>query len=307
MTKNSERLVLVLVGLPARGKSFLGRKLTGFLNWHGVPCKVFNVGKYRRQVADPNESSSDFFDASNRHASALREKAAELALQDMLRWLDNGECEEEDDETEYDDEEDGGAAAFGNTRSSTMNPECLKSERYNKGNTNSYLKKIMSVPDIVTSQQLLKRERIAIFDATNSTDKRRQWILDMCTNPDKRPDKPTGCVFIESICDDQELLTENYLDKIANSPDYTGMSQEDALIDLRKRVQKYEDQYETIADDQLSYIKVFNLSSKIMANQIYGRMSKVIMPACKCPRMKWLRRVLFSLPTDPQSYPVSHT
>ena len=50
LTKNCERLVLVLVGLPARGKSFLGRKLSGFLTWHGIPAKVFNVGKYRRQV-----------------------------------------------------------------------------------------------------------------------------------------------------------------------------------------------------------------------------------------------------------------
>jgi 6-phosphofructo-2-kinase len=44
-------------------------------------------------------------------------------------------------------------------------------------------------------------------------------------------------------------------------------------------VKKYEEAYETIADDSLSYIKIFNLSTKLLVNHIYGRMSKVIVPA----------------------------
>lgn len=51
------------------------------------------------------------------------------------------------------------------------------------------------------------------------------------------------------------------------------MSQEEALADLRQRVRKYEEQYETIQDDSLSYIKVYNLSTKILMNHIYGRLS----------------------------------
>jgi len=49
------------------------------------------------------------------------------------------------------------------------------------------------------------------------------------------------------------------------------MSFDDAIVDLRMRVQKYEEQYETVDDDEVSYIKVFNLSSKVLANNIYGR------------------------------------
>lgn len=86
-------------------------------------------------------------------------------------------------------------------------------------------------------------------------------------------------VFVESICDDNELLEENYRFKISNSPDYNGMDPEEALADIKARVKKYEDQYETIDDDSQSYIKIFNLSTKIMVNHIYGRMSKLIMPA----------------------------
>ena len=36
--------------------------------------------------------------------------------------------------------------------------------------------------------------------------------------------------------------------------------------------------YETLDDDDSSYIKVYNLSSKIMANNIFGRTSKTIIP-----------------------------
>ena len=290
LTKNCERLVLVLVGLPARGKSFLGRKLTGFLNWHGIPARVFNVGKYRRQVvegssSEKNGGDADFFDASNHQAALLREQAAELALLDMLQWLDN-----EHDEDEYDDDDTDDMNSSSRRAFSQMNPECLKSERYTRHDflNNEEMKSIPlqfsrnGCDHAYTNQQKAKakrQERIAIFDATNSTDKRREWILDMCTNPLRRPDKPTGCVFIESICDDEEMLLENLKDKIANSPDYDGMNPVEAMLDIQARVQKYEAQYETIADDRLSYIKVFNLSTKMMVNHIYGRMSKIIMPA----------------------------
>lgn len=266
--------MVVLVGLPARGKSFVARKLQNFMTWRGTQCRIFNVGKYRREVTA--ESTTDgggggglcdanFFDAKNEKAAALREKAAELALVDMLQWLDQDESEDEDDQYQS---------------CSIRSPEFLESERYqlhddismNRWNTESFSN---------ASSDMLRKSggRIAIFDATNSTNKRRQWLLDMCTNPEKRPGKPTGCFFLESICDDEEWLDENFKTKISCSPDYKGMSEDDALADLKMRVAKYEEQYETVDDDRLSYIKIFNLSSKIMVNHCYGRMSKIIVPA----------------------------
>mmetsp|Transcript_13031 Transcript_13031/g.30419 ORF Transcript_13031/g.30419 Transcript_13031/m.30419 type:complete len:604 (+) Transcript_13031:266-2077(+) len=243
LTKNSTRLVIVLVGLPARGKSFVARKLLSFVEWHGSHCKIFNVGRYRRK-ASGGACDANFFAADNKGAAALREEVAELALRDMLRWID-GE-EEPDNERQ------------GRHHSSSSRSEHSRSSDSADGDY---------------------RDRIAIFDATNSTDKRRRWILEECTNPAKRPGKPTGVVFVESICDDEELLLENFRFKTSNSPDYVGMSEKEAIEDLRKRVRKYEEQYETIKDDSLSYIKIFNLSTKLLVNHIYGRMSKVIVPA----------------------------
>ena len=122
------------------------------------------------------------------------------------------------------------------------------------------------------------KDKVAIFDATNSTAARRQWVLEECTS-NREGKLPIGVVFVESICDDAELLEQNYRFKISNSPDYQGVPEEEALADLRERVTKYEEQYEPIADDSQSYIKIFNLSTKIMVNHIYGRMSKLIVPA----------------------------
>eukprot|EP00531_Pseudo-nitzschia_arenysensis_P017909 CAMPEP_0116115350 /NCGR_PEP_ID=MMETSP0329-20121206/460_1 /TAXON_ID=697910 /ORGANISM="Pseudo-nitzschia arenysensis, Strain B593" /LENGTH=599 /DNA_ID=CAMNT_0003608777 /DNA_START=140 /DNA_END=1940 /DNA_ORIENTATION=- len=242
LTKNSTRLVIVLVGLPARGKSFVARKLLSFLEWQGCLCKIFNVGRYRRK-ASGGACDANFFSADNKNGAAIREQVAELALRDMLRWID-GEEEEDAD---------------------------------GKQNVNSSGRSVTSKGSNATFHE--HRDRIAIFDATNSTDKRRRWVLEECTNPAKRPGKPTGVVFVESICDDEELLLENFRFKVSNSPDYKDMDEAEAIRDLKKRVKKYEEQYETITDDSLSYIKIFNLSTKLLVNHIYGRMSKVIVPA----------------------------
>ena len=67
--------------------------------------------------------------------------------------------------------------------------------------------------------------------------------------------------------------------KISVSPDYKGMPEEEAMADVRDRVRKYEEAYETLDDDSLSYIKLFNFSSKLLANQIYGHMSRAVVPA----------------------------
>ncbi|TNN35651.1 6-phosphofructo-2-kinase/fructose-2,6-bisphosphatase [Liparis tanakae] len=42
--------MIVMVGLPARGKTYISKKLTRYLNWIGVTTKVFNVGQYRRDA-----------------------------------------------------------------------------------------------------------------------------------------------------------------------------------------------------------------------------------------------------------------
>ncbi|KAG8196323.1 hypothetical protein JTE90_013808 [Oedothorax gibbosus] len=80
--------VIAMVGLPARGKTYIAKKLTRYLNWIGVVTKVFNVGEYRRKATEAYRNHN-FFDPGNKEATAVRNKCAMDALDDMCRWLQN--------------------------------------------------------------------------------------------------------------------------------------------------------------------------------------------------------------------------
>jgi predicted kinase len=107
---------------------------------------------------------------------------------------------------------------------------------------------------------------VGVFDATNSTRERRNWIQEYV----KARANKYQVVFVEVICDDPEVVETNMRNKVVNSPDFAGLTMEEALQDLRLRMQKYQDVYETIDDDSTSYIKLYNMSSKVLVNRIYG-------------------------------------
>ncbi|XP_054114402.1 6-phosphofructo-2-kinase/fructose-2,6-bisphosphatase 3 isoform X4 [Callithrix jacchus] len=78
--------VIVMVGLPARGKTYISKKLTRYLNWIGVPTKVFNVGEYRREAVK-HYSSYSFFRPDNEEAMRVRKQCALAALRDVKSYL----------------------------------------------------------------------------------------------------------------------------------------------------------------------------------------------------------------------------
>ncbi|XP_047281300.1 6-phosphofructo-2-kinase/fructose-2,6-bisphosphatase 3 isoform X5 [Homo sapiens] len=78
--------VIVMVGLPARGKTYISKKLTRYLNWIGVPTKVFNVGEYRREAVK-QYSSYNFFRPDNEEAMKVRKQCALAALRDVKSYL----------------------------------------------------------------------------------------------------------------------------------------------------------------------------------------------------------------------------
>lgn len=110
------KLVIVMVGLPARGKSYITNKLTRYLNWLQHDCRVFNVGNTRRmdkenvlgpaqkplpdtntplpQARSPETKASshmaDFFNPENKASTELREKWAMDTLDNLLTWVLEG-------------------------------------------------------------------------------------------------------------------------------------------------------------------------------------------------------------------------
>jgi broad specificity phosphatase PhoE/predicted kinase len=80
---------LVMVGLPARGKTFVARKIVRYLNWLGHPTRLFNVGNYRREHVGSRQAHG-FFDPTNTDGVRQRTEMAMLALNDMLHWFATG-------------------------------------------------------------------------------------------------------------------------------------------------------------------------------------------------------------------------
>ncbi len=67
--------VLVMVGLPARGKTYIARKIARYLSWLGYSTRTFNVGEYRRSQVGARQPAS-FFDPDDETNSELREAIA---------------------------------------------------------------------------------------------------------------------------------------------------------------------------------------------------------------------------------------
>ncbi|KAI8973267.1 6-phosphofructo-2-kinase-domain-containing protein [Mycotypha africana] len=86
MSNTNLRIACVMVGLPARGKTFIAQKVCRYLTWLGINTRVFNVGNYRRKLFGAKQEHS-FFDPNNPVGIQQRKKAAEAALEDMIHWF----------------------------------------------------------------------------------------------------------------------------------------------------------------------------------------------------------------------------
>jgi len=78
-----------MVGLPARGKTYMARKLARYLSWLGYDTRVFNVGNYRRERLGSHQPH-EFFSPDNPAGAEARLHIAMAALDDMLAWLGSG-------------------------------------------------------------------------------------------------------------------------------------------------------------------------------------------------------------------------
>ncbi|RLM98619.1 6-phosphofructo-2-kinase/fructose-2,6-bisphosphatase [Panicum miliaceum] len=182
-SKEDRKLAIVLVGLPARGKTFTAVKLTRYLCWLGHETRHFNVGKYRRLKHGAN-LSADFFRDDNPEGIEARNEVAALAMEDMLDWMHGG-------------------------------------------------------------------GQVGIFDATNSTRKRRCMLMKMAEGNCK-------IIFLETICNDPSIIERNIRLKIQQSPDYADQPDYEAgLQDFMERLMNYEKVYEPVGEG--SYIKMIDM------------------------------------------------
>lgn len=190
------RYVLVMVGLPARGKSYTAHKLARYLSWLGYATRTFNLGELRRATLGARQPAS-FFDPSNPEGSRARRRLAETALTELLAWMES-------------------------------------------------------------------EGKIAIFDAANSTRERRAWIRENCERRGFR------VLFVELVNEDPAVIEENIRTTKVSSPDYAGTDPEEAARDFRERISHYAGTYETVEDEEGSYVKMVGMGRQVVLNRIDG-------------------------------------
>ncbi|NXD77712.1 F262 bisphosphatase, partial [Halcyon senegalensis] len=198
---NSPTLI-VMIFFPARGKTYVSKKLTRYLNWIGVPTKVFNLGVYRREAVK-SYKSYDFFRHDNKEAMEIRKRCALVALEDVKAYL------------------------------------------------------------------LEECGQIAV---------RLSWTKCGCTSGPvcdslKHASLPSLQVFfVESVCDDPEVIAANILEVKVSSPDYPERNRENVMDDFLKRIECYKVTYQPLDPDaydkDLSFIKVINVGQRFLVNRV---------------------------------------
>ena len=134
---------------------------------------------------------------------------------------------------------------------------------------------------------------VGVLDATNSTKERRAWIKQQCDA------KGYEVLFVESRCDDENLVLNNVLSVKTSSPDYTGQNPDDAVRDFMERIRNYEKVFQSIDDDEdLTYVKLINVGNQVTINAVKNYLQTRIiyftMNLHITPRSIWLSRVWHS-------------
>jgi 6-phosphofructo-2-kinase len=247
------KLVIVMVGLPARGKSYITKKLQRYLSWQQHESRIFNVGNRRRVAAGRRASvhpklapESDCLDPPVRAAQILLNGVPEQrAFLSPPPTSEPTELDLNADKDGQNGETDQSATFFDpkNEKAAAIREQVA-----------------MDTLDELLDYLLEQGGAVGILDATNSTIQRRQRIVDRIREREPK----LGILFIESICQDQTLLEANMRLKLSG-PDYRDRDPLQSLEDFKKRVAAYASAYEPLGqyeeDNDFQYIQVCNASS----------------------------------------------
>ena len=105
---------------------------------------------------------------------------------------------------------------------------------------------------------------VAIFDATNTTVERRQWLAASLA----AAEPSCRLVFVEPICTDEAIVRSNVVETKLKSPDYKGMEEAVAVEDFLARIQHYVSVYQPLGESPLEqnvpYIKLIDLGKQFV-------------------------------------------
>jgi len=106
--------------------------------------------------------------------------------------------------------------------------------------------------------------RVALYDATNSTRERRDAVRARCAAEDR------DLLFVEIVNHDPAVIEANLRETKLSSPDYAGVDTEEALRDFRARIAHYESVYETLSEDEGSWLRIVDRGRRVEIHEVYG-------------------------------------
>lgn len=321
------KLIIVMVGLPARGKSYITKKLARYLNWLQHDTKIFNVGERRRVAA----GSHGHLDTPHPAPPPVKQEPERIAAEVLLNGPPTPSQEHQPGIPSLNLP---GAATPKKSGPSSITdmPPSPRPSPMADSNINETLRALDPVGNNEASSQdneamdqsanffdpsnikaAALRERAAadtldelidyimngggsvgIFDATNSTIQRRKWVMERIRSK-AGPD--INVLFLESVCKNQAILESNMRLKLSG-PDYKNMDPHQALADFKERVAIYEKNYVELGDyeeaNNMAYVKVIDVGRKIISHQINGFLSQQAVSYLQifnlAPRQIWITR-----------------
>ncbi|CAN0195847.1 unnamed protein product, partial [Scytosiphon promiscuus] len=219
------KLIVAMVGLPGRGKSFLARSILRHLQWIGLRSRIFSVKDKRRKEVAVYEPA-EYYDEGGEGEKIRRRLAAEV-LGEALEAL----------ESDID---------------------------------------------------------IAIYDSSNIDRERRAVLKDAVAASGLH----AKVVFIESICNDEELVRTNIAAMKESSPEFEEKTEQETVRDFRSRIERYQRIYQPLdAQEGESFIKLIDagrqasaMMTNLISGYVPGRITLLCLNLHLKPRPIWMSR-----------------
>ncbi|OJD25497.1 hypothetical protein ACJ73_03133 [Blastomyces percursus] len=280
------KLVIVMVGLPARGKSYITKKLARYLNWMQHDTKIFNVGERRRVAAGgsvPSVGRNSIFEDELRDSvremsisgSSSGQRDTEHEILPPAAILLNGAAVESQTPQDQDTIVTRDPSPMSDMpylspkskpvsasmSSASLSPEpAIGTMRSTRSGS---IDQSAQFFDPANEQAVQLREQVALL----TLDELLDYILDQggsigildATNSTLKRRKAImdhiraragpelNVLFLESQCLDKELLESNMRLKLSG-PDYKAQDPTIALEDFKKRVALYEKSYVSLGE-----------------------------------------------------------
>ncbi|KAK2462996.1 hypothetical protein APHAL10511_004983 [Amanita phalloides] len=194
------KILILTVGLPARGKTHISRALERYLRWMGIKTQVISLGDYRRKtLGGAQKLPKDYFTPGEKSPETLtlRKTVAEGCEKLIWSFFDAG-------------------------------------------------------------------GQVVIYDANNGTRAQRQVYAERFHS------KGIHVIYLESLCDNKEIIETNIRNVKISSPDYRNWDPDKAVEDYYKRIMEHEKYYQTVEETEWPFIRIINVGEKIEVNNIQG-------------------------------------